>query len=126
MHIYMFKDRSARAITIEFDERRGRAVARHRDQPVGWVHFEPATSTPGGARATLVDLFVEPAYRRSGIAHTLLAHLSQEMDGPIEVDVASSTGGTRGTRGTRGAQGAEFSALCSHLACEGLIVSGSS
>jgi GNAT superfamily N-acetyltransferase len=116
MHAFLFKDRSARAITIEFDERHGRAVAWHRDQPVGWVRFEPVASAAAGARATLVDLFVEPAFRRSGIAHTLLAHLSQEMDGPIAVDV---------TKGATDEHGAEFSALCSNLACEGLIVSGS-
>jgi GNAT superfamily N-acetyltransferase len=113
MHAYLFKDRSARAITLELDERNGRAVAWHRDQPVGWVRFELEVSTPAGARATLVDLFVEPAFRRAGIAHTLLAHLCEEMDGPIEVDAAT------------GAQGVEFSALCSNLACEGLIVSRS-
>jgi GNAT superfamily N-acetyltransferase len=113
MHAYLFKDRCARAITIELDECNGRAVAWHRDQTVGWVRFELDVSSPAGVRATLVDLFVEPAFRRSGIAHTLLAHLCEEMDGPIEVDASSS------------AQAAEFSALCTNLACEGLIVSRS-
>jgi GNAT superfamily N-acetyltransferase len=113
MHAYLFKDRSARAITIEFDGHNGRAVAWHRDQPVGWIRFEPDASALAGARATLVDLFVEPAFRRSGIAHTLLARLYEEVNGPIEVDASS------------GAQGAEFSSLCRNLVCEGLIVSPS-
>jgi GNAT superfamily N-acetyltransferase len=113
MHVYLFKDRSARTIAIELDERTGRALAWHRDQLAGWLDFESVAGTPGGARAALVDLFVEPAFRRSGIAHTLLAHLCAEIDGPIEVDAPA------------GAHGVEFRSLCRNLACEGLIVARS-
>ncbi|MDQ7977285.1 hypothetical protein QYH69_08495 [Paraburkholderia sp. SARCC-3016] len=47
MHAYLFKDRSARTIAIELDERTGRALAWHRDQLAGWLDFESVAGAHG-------------------------------------------------------------------------------
>ncbi|ACC75273.1 GNAT family N-acetyltransferase [Paraburkholderia phymatum] len=108
MHTYIFKDRAAHVIAIELDDG-NRAVAWHRAEPVGWIEFEYPSSTSSDATVTLLDAFVAPAYRRNGIAHTLLAYVSREMGGPIQISVTARS------------RSVEFDALCSNLMHEGLL-----
>lgn len=85
MHVVVFKDRCGRVIRILFDDTGTQALAYRDDEMVGELRVD----MDGGSTytsATLVDLYVAPAYRRSGIAHTLLAYTSRELGQPIHVD----------------------------------------
>ena len=110
MRTYIFKDRAAHVINIEFDDDGIRAVAWHRAEQVGWVECEYSSNSNSDAPVTLLDAFVAPAYRRNGIAHTLLTYVSREMGGPIQIGVPARS------------RGVEFDALCSNLIHEGLII----
>jgi hypothetical protein len=89
MHVTVFKDRCDRVIQIVFDEDCTRAVAYHHDEPVGELRIS-IDDDSSNAVATLMNVCVEPAYRRSGIAHTLLAYASREIGQPIRVDLPAS------------------------------------
>jgi hypothetical protein len=109
MRVVVFKDRCNRVIQIELDDEGTRATAFHRDQQVGELRIGSGNYT-NAASATLLDLNVEPAYRRSGIAHTLLAFACREIGQPVAVDpdIFSSS--------------PAFETLCRHLILEGLLV----
>ncbi|MCO8590863.1 GNAT family N-acetyltransferase [Burkholderia multivorans] len=107
MHVVVFKDRCARVIRIVFDDARAVAVAYRDDEAVGELSVDDSARAP-----LLVRLYVEPAYRRSGIAHTLLAHVSRVLGEPIRIDAR--------TRATTDSP--EWATLCRCLAHEGLVV----
>ncbi|MEM5439503.1 GNAT family N-acetyltransferase [Paraburkholderia diazotrophica] len=97
-------------IIIEIDDEGNRAVASHRAESVGWIEFEHCSNLSTKAPVTLLDVYVVPGYRRNGIAHTLIAYVSSEMGGPIQIGVP--------TRSVN----ADFDRLCSNLMHEGLLV----
>ena len=67
----------------------------------------------GAARSpSLTRLYVEPAYRRSGIAHTLLACASREFGRPIRID----------TDAREWPDSPAWATLCRCLEYEGLVV----
>ncbi|SEK08557.1 GNAT family N-acetyltransferase [Paraburkholderia diazotrophica] len=109
MRTFIFKDRAAHVIIIEIDDDGNRAVASHRAEPVGWIEFEHCSSS-AEAPVALLDAYVVPEYRRNGIAHTLIAYVSREMGGPIQVRIPSHS------------RSAGFDTLCSNLMHEGLLV----
>jgi GNAT superfamily N-acetyltransferase len=90
MHVVVFRDRCARIIRIVFDETCMHAVAHRGDEAVG----ELSLYAGGMAEDTLdsetpvmlAGLYVKPAYRRAGIAHTLLACACRELGRPIRID----------------------------------------
>lgn len=110
MRTFIFKDRAAHVIIVEIDDDRNRAMASHRAQPVGWIEFEHCSNSSAKTQVTLLDAYVVPGYRRNGIAHTLIAYVSGEMGGPIQIGVPTRSGS------------AEFDGLCSNLMHEGLLV----
>ncbi|WP_175870231.1 GNAT family N-acetyltransferase [Burkholderia sp. BCC0397] len=110
MHVVVFRDRCARVIRIVFDDARVTAVAYRDDEAIGELGIDDdgdAVRTPSLAR-----LYVEPAYRRSGIAHTLLACASREFGRPIRIDTAAREWPDSPTWAT----------LCRCLEYEGLVV----
>ncbi|CAB3738170.1 GNAT family N-acetyltransferase [Paraburkholderia rhynchosiae] len=109
MRVLVFKDRCDRVIQIELDVDCTRAVAYHHGEPVGELGIEIDASGADGS-ASLANLFVEPAYRRSGIAHTMLTYASREIGHSINVDRPSSHGSP------------EFESLCRCLAVEGAVI----
>ena len=110
MHVIVFKDRCDRVIRIAFEEGCTRAVAYHHDEPVGELRIG-IDDDSANAVATLLNVYVEPAYRRSGIAHTLLAYASREIGQPIRVDLHGSP------------DSFAFETLCRCLASEGIVIS---
>lgn len=87
MHVVVFRDRCERVIRIVFDDARASATAYRDDEAIGELGIDDASGNEGIARSpTLARLYVEPAYRRSGIAHTLLACASREFGRPIRID----------------------------------------
>jgi GNAT superfamily N-acetyltransferase len=110
MRVIVFKDRCNRVIQIAFDEDCTRAVAYHHDEPVGELRIG-IDNTSARAVATLLNVYVEPAYRRSGIAHTLLAYSCQQIGQPIRVDLPASP------------DSSAFETLCRCLSTEGILVS---
>lgn len=109
MHTYIFRDRCGRVIHVETDDDGEAAVAYHRAEPVARLSIEHSGSSDEQS-ATLIDLFVDPPYRRSGIAHTLVACAREETGNPIHV------------RRQMASQNEAFSTLCRCLECEGLLV----
>jgi len=109
MRVLVFKDRCNRVIQIGLDDEGTCATAFHCDQQVGELRFE-SDNHANAASATLLDLKVEPAYRRSGIAHTLLAFACCEMGRPVGVDLEMF------------ASSPAFDTFCRHLILEGLLV----
>ncbi len=111
MHVVVFRDRCERVIRIVFDDARATAVAYRGDEAIGALDLDDdggdAVRSP-----SLTRLYVEPAYRRSGIAHTLLACASREFGQPIRIDA-----GAREWPDTPA-----WSTLCCCLEYEGLIV----
>jgi len=109
MRVLVFKDRCNRVIQIGLNDEGTCATAFHCDQQVGELHLG-SDNHGNAASTTLLDLKVEPAYRRSGIAHTLLAFACCEMGLPVGVDpdMCSSS--------------PAFDTLCRHLILEGLLV----
>ena len=109
MRVLVFKDRCNRVIQIGLNDEGTCATAFHCDQQVGELRLE-SHDHGNAASATLLDLNVEPAYRRSGIAHTLLAFTCCGSGQPIGVDpdmLSSSPA---------------FQTLFRHLTLEGLLV----
>ncbi|CAB3746725.1 GNAT family N-acetyltransferase [Burkholderia puraquae] len=110
MHVVVFRDRCERVIRIEFDDARATAVAYRDDEAIGALCIDDGG---GAARSpSLTRLYVEPAYRRSGIAHTLLACASREFGRPIRIDA-----GAREWPDTPA-----WATLCRCLEYEGLVV----
>jgi len=109
MRVLVFKDRNNRVIRIVLDDEGTRATAFHHDQQIGELRLE-SDAHGNAASATLLDLNVEPAYRRSGIAHTLLAFGCREMGRPISVDPDTFPSSLA------------FETLCRHLILEGILV----
>ncbi|MHB9841967.1 GNAT family N-acetyltransferase [Paraburkholderia terrae] len=109
MRVIVFKDRCGRVIRIAFDEDCTRAVAYHHDEPVGELRIS-IDDDSANTVSTLLNVCVEPAYRRSGIAHTLLVYASREIGQPIRVDLAASP------------DSFAFETLCRCLAGEGILI----
>ena len=109
MRVLVFKDRSNRVIQIGLDDEGTRATAFHRDQQVGELRLD-RDAHANAISATLLDLKVEPAYRRSGIAHTLLAFACREMGRPVSVNPGTCPSSPA------------FETLCRHLMLEGVLV----
>jgi GNAT superfamily N-acetyltransferase len=109
MHVVVFKDRCNRVIQIELDVDCTRAVAYHQGEPVGELSIDIDASEADGC-PLLTTLFVEPAYRRSGIAHTLLNCASQQIGHPIRVDRSALHSSP------------PFESLCRCLAPEGTVI----
>ncbi|OXC79751.1 GNAT family N-acetyltransferase [Caballeronia sordidicola] len=109
MRVLVFKDRCSRVIQIEFDDEGTCATAFHRNRQVGELRLDRDTYT-NAIPATLLDLKIEPAYQRSGIAHTLLAFACREMGGPVSVDQDTCPSSPA------------FESLCRHLMLEGVLV----
>jgi GNAT superfamily N-acetyltransferase len=110
MHVFVFKDRCGRAIYLEFDEQRTHAVAYHRHQAVGELKLAYDVG-PNGKSPALVHLHVEPAYRMSGIAHSLLAHACEVTGEAIIADPEASP-----------CPSIAFATLCRCLLREGLLI----
>ncbi|AYQ43071.1 GNAT family acetyltransferase [Burkholderia aenigmatica] len=111
MHVVVFRDRCERVIRIVFDDAGATAVAYRDDDAIGALDIDD--DGDGEERSpSLTRLYVEPAYRRSGIAHTLLACASREFGRPIRIDA-----GAREWPDTPA-----WSTLCRCLEYEGLIV----
>lgn len=108
MHTYIFKDRCGRVIHVETDDDGEAAVAYHHAEPVARLSVTCSEGSDDSS-ATLIDLFVEPPYRRSGIAHTLVAYVREETGNPIRV------------RRQMANQNEAFGTLCRCLECEGLL-----
>lgn len=90
MHVVVFRDRCERVIRIVFDDARASATAYRDDEAIGELDLDDDCRDEGIARSpTLARLYVEPAYRRSGIAHTLLAYASREFGRPIRIDTGA-------------------------------------
>ncbi|HEM7880024.1 GNAT family N-acetyltransferase [Burkholderia contaminans] len=111
MHVVMFRDRCERVIRIVFDDARATAVAYRDDEAIGELGID---DDGGGAvrSPSLTRLYVEPAYRRSGIAHTLLACVSREFGRPIRID----------TDAREWPDTPAWATLCRCLEYEGLVV----
>jgi GNAT superfamily N-acetyltransferase len=109
MHTYIFKDRSGRVIHVETDDEGEAAVAFHHAEPVARLSISH-DDTSDAPSATLIELFVEPAYRRCGIAHTLVACARETIGGPIRV------------QRTMASQNEAFRTLCRCLESEGLML----
>ena len=110
MHVVVFRDRCERVIRIVLDDARATAVAYRDDEAIGELGIDDGRG--GAVRSpSLTRLYVEPAYRRSGIAHTLLAYASREFGRPIRIDARA-----REWPDTPGAT------LCRCLEYEGLVV----
>lgn len=109
MRVLVFKDRCSRVIQIALDDDCTRAVAYHHGEPVGELCIEIDTGVADGA-PTLAKLFVEPAYRLSGIAHTLLAHAFHEIGHSITVERSEPQ------------RSPAFESLCRCLALEGALI----
>ncbi|WP_028213973.1 GNAT family N-acetyltransferase [Paraburkholderia mimosarum] len=109
MHTYIFKDRCGRVIHVETDDEGETAVAFHHAEPVGRLSVSH-DDRAGPLSAFLVELFVEPPYRRSGIAHTLVANARDAAGSPIRV------------RRQMASQNEAFSTLCRCLEREGLLL----
>jgi hypothetical protein len=114
MHVVVFRDRCARVIRIVFDETCMRAVAHQGDESVGELCLDAGgTAEDAGDRETpvmLAGLYVEPAYRRAGIAHTLLACACRELGRPIHIDPKAWP------------DSPAWAMLCRCLAIEGIVV----
>ncbi|AXF23856.1 N-acetyltransferase [Burkholderia pyrrocinia] len=111
MHVVMFRDRCARVIRIVFDDAHASAVAYRDDEAIGELRLDHGD----GARSpALARLYVEPAYRRSGIAHTLLACASREFGRPIRIDADARAW----------PDSPAWATLCRCLEYEGLVVTG--
>ena len=68
MHVVVFRDRCERVIRIVLDDARATAVAYRDDEAIGELGIDDGRG--GAVRSpSLTRLYVEPAYRRSGIAH---------------------------------------------------------
>ncbi|RZF26512.1 N-acetyltransferase [Paraburkholderia sp. UYCP14C] len=109
MHTYIFKDRCGRVIHVETDDEGENSVAYHHAEPVGRLSISHDDCS-GASSAVLLELFVEPSYRRSGIAHTLVAYACEAAGSPIRV------------RPQMASQSDAFSTLCRCLECEGLLL----
>jgi GNAT superfamily N-acetyltransferase len=110
MRALVFKDRCDRVIRIVFDDECTHAVAYHHDERIGELRME-LDDDAVDTRVTLQDVYVEHAYRRSGIAHTLLAYACREIGQPISVDPSESR------------DSPAFETLCRCLAREGVVTS---
>ena len=109
MRVLVFKDRCNRVIQIGLDDEGTCAMAFHRDQQVGELRLD-SDFHANTTSAVLLDLKVDPAYRRSGIAHTLLAFACREMGGPVSVDPDTCPSSPA------------FKTLRRHLVLEGVLV----
>ncbi|MBN3781552.1 GNAT family N-acetyltransferase [Burkholderia sp. Ac-20345] len=111
MQVVVFRDRCERVIRIEFDDVRATAVAYRDDEAIGELGIDD--DGRGAVRSpSLTRLYVEPAYRRSGIAHTLLACVSREFGRPIRIDA----------RAREWPDTPAWATLCRCLEYEGLVV----
>ncbi|CAB3750431.1 GNAT family acetyltransferase [Burkholderia sp. MSh2] len=110
MHVVVFRDRCERVIRIVFDDARATAVAYRDDVAIGELGLDDGDGM--GPAPSLARLYVEPAYRRSGIAHTLLACASREFGRPIRID--------SGARAWPDSPA--WATLCRCLEYEGLVV----
>ncbi|CAB3964201.1 MULTISPECIES: GNAT family N-acetyltransferase [Burkholderia] len=111
MHVVVFRDRCERVIRIVFDDAGATAVAYRDDDAIGALDIDDDGDGEGRS-PSLTRLYVEPAYRRSGIAHTLLACASREFGRPIRIDA-----GAREWPDTPA-----WSTLCRCLEYEGVVV----
>ncbi|WP_025600660.1 GNAT family N-acetyltransferase [Burkholderia sp. WSM2230] len=109
MQVVVFKDRCDRVIQMVFDDDYTHAVAYHHDAPVGELRID-IHDDPLNAAATLLNVRVEPAYRRSGIARTLLAYASRETGQPIRAHLPASP------------ESRAFETLVRCLSAEGILV----
>lgn len=111
MHVVVFRDRCERVIRIVFDDA-GKTFVAYRDgDAIGELDIDDAGGGDGRS-PSLMRLYVEPVYRRSGIAHTLLACAAREFGQPIRIDA-----GARAWPATPA-----WSTLCRCLEYEGLVV----
>lgn len=83
MHMFVFKDRCGRVIRIISDDSWTCLVAHHGDEVVGQLRIDSNDRLDWHAPITLMDIYVEPAYRCAGIAHTLLSSARRELGRPI-------------------------------------------
>lgn len=109
MHVVVFKDRCARAIRVVFDDARTWAVAYHDGETVGELRLDAECEAAMPVTATLARLYVETAYRRSGIAHTLLVYARRELGQPIRIEPH------------RWPESHAWATLCRCLAHEGIV-----
>lgn len=114
MQAVVFRDRCGRVIRIIFDESGTCAVAHHEEEAVGELRLHTVGTAEDAARrgmpVVLDSLFVEPAYRRAGIAHTLLSSACREFGRPIRVDPDARP------------DSPAWATLCRCLALEGVVV----
>lgn len=110
MHVFVFKDRCGRVIRIMSDDSWMCSVAHHRDEVVGELHIDSNDPLDRHTPITLTRLYVEPAYRCAGIAHTLLSSARRELGRPIFI--ASKTL----------SDSPEWATLCRCLALEGVFI----
>lgn len=85
MHMFVFKDRCGRVIRALSDESWTCSIAYHGDQVVGRLRIDLNGPLDGHVPITLTNLYVEPAYRCAGIAHTLLSSARRELGRPIVI-----------------------------------------
>ncbi|MCO5399085.1 GNAT family N-acetyltransferase [Ralstonia soli] len=112
MHMFVFKDRCGRVIRILSDDRWMCSVAHHGDEVVGQLRIDSDDSVNCHTAVKLTHLYVDPAYRCAGIAHTLLSSARRELGQPILI--ASKTL----------SDSPAWATLCRCLVLEGVLAAG--
>lgn len=110
MHMFVFKDRCGRVIRILSDDSWRCSVAHHGDEVVGQLRIDSSGPLDCHAPITLTNLYVEPAYRCAGIAHTLLSSARRELGRPILITSKTLP------------HSSAWATLCRCLALEGVLV----
>lgn len=110
MRVFVFRDRCGRVIRIISDESGMCSIAHHGDEAVGELHIDSDDPLDRQAPVTLTRLYVEPAYRCAGIAHTLLSSAYRELGQPIFITLKALP------------DSPAWATLCRCLALEGVVV----
>jgi GNAT superfamily N-acetyltransferase len=101
MNVFIFRDRQGRIINLISNEADGAFAAYHQDTLVGTLELDCLDGV-------LIDVAVSPHYRKSGIAHTMIARAHDELGRPLGIRRLSASDGA-------------FSGLVRHLTHEGLV-----
>jgi ribosomal protein S18 acetylase RimI-like enzyme len=101
MNVFIFRDRQGRVINLLLNDNDGAVAAYHKDTLVGTLELDCLDGV-------LLDIAVSPHYRKSGIAHTMIARVHDDLGRPLGVRRPNSAD-------------AAFSGLVQNLTHEGLV-----